>query len=172
MLGSGKWGSKAYVESLHRTYNIPLPERDDGSFERALQFREREKQFYSFVEQENDQLKHRVQKLESTLEQLEQHSSTLLQFYEDSKRSSKSKANVSRVATTPTSGSSDSHVRQESVARPERIERRGKGSTDEVSGEVLPAELPDPSGQTDQHAGDGSESREGAESGGGNADTI
>tara|TARA_B100000965_G_scaffold130629_1_gene108896 strand:+ start:170 stop:811 length:642 start_codon:yes stop_codon:yes gene_type:complete len=47
--------SNPFLESLHRTYGQPtgaLPKRDDAQFQRALDFRKREKDHYAKMEQE------------------------------------------------------------------------------------------------------------------------
>lgn len=159
---SGKWGTKSYLESLHRTYQIPLPRMNDGSFERALQFREEEKNFYGRLQQENDQLRHRVTKLEGTLSSLEEHSNTLLQFYNESKTSSKPTVN-DNIASTHKSSSSDSDVGGSKHSK-DGSEGCGKGGADEVSREILSTELPNSSGSSIGHSGDGSKSGEGDES--------
>lgn len=167
---AGKWGSKAYLESLHRTYQIPLPRRDDGAFERALQFRSEEKDFYSRLQQENDQLRHRLGKLENTLSNLEQHSNTLLQFYNDTKTSSKAKViqtnGDGKSSVDSTRGShSDARPIHDGTTGSSGGDGRGERRADEMPREVLPPELPDSSGQADQHSGDGPKPREGDESG-------
>ena len=164
----GKWGSKAYLESLHRTYQIPLPRRDDGSFERALQFRAEEKDFYSRMQQENEQLRHRLGRLEDTFGNLERHADTLLQFYNDTKTSSKANGKANGKANDQSSA--DSTFLGRPYAKPVGDDNTGRGArgewrADEMPGEVLPSKLPDSSGQADQHIGDGSESGQGDESG-------
>jgi hypothetical protein len=154
---SGKWGSKAYIESLHRTYNIPLPRRDDGAFERALQFRAEEKDFYGRLQQENDQLRYRVGKLEHTLSALDKHSSTLLEYYNDSQTSSKENANGSYKPTVGSTRGSDSDAKRSGDAGASGGKGGGERCADGVSGEVLRPDVPDPSGQSEGHTGDGSE---------------
>ena len=172
---SGKWGTKGYLESLHRTYNIPLPRRDDGSFERALQFRAEEKDFYGRLQQENDQLRHRVTKLETTLTTLEKHSNTLLEYYNDSNTSSKSKTNGSHQPTPSSTHGSGSHVERRSdisAAGADSGKGRSKGGSDEVPGEVLPTSVPDSGGQSEGHPDDGPKPGEGDESGGSDAVAV
>lgn len=170
---SGKWGTKSYLESLHRTYQVPLPRRDDGAFERALQFRMEEKDFYGRLQQENDQLRHRITKLEGTLSTLEQDSNTLLQFYNDTKLSSKPTSNGSSKFAVDSACSGRSHSDAgRSVAARAGGTGGSEGRADEVPGEVLPAELPNTSGSGAEHAGDGPEPRKGPESGGGEAESA
>ena len=57
MQGSGRWGAGPYLESLHRTYGVALPKRDDKSFQKALDFRMKEKQYYKHMEQDNASLR-------------------------------------------------------------------------------------------------------------------
>eukprot|EP00966_Prymnesium_polylepis_P218762 5062617-Prymnesium_polylepis.2 len=174
---AGKWGSKAYLESLHRTYQIPLPRRDDGAFERALQFRTEEKDFYSRLQQENEQLRHRLGKLENTFSNLEQHSNTLLQFYNDTKTSSKAKVvetdgDGKSAADSARGSRSDAKPVHDGATGPSGRNGRGEGRADEVPGEVLPPKLPDTSGQADQHLGDGPKPGQGDESGRATAESV
>ena len=169
---TSKWGTKAYLESLHRTYQVPLPRRDDGAFERALQFRAEEKDFYGRLQQENDQLRHRVSKLESTLCTLERDSNTLLQFYEERKTSSKAPANGNPKPAVASTCSSRSDAGRSVAAGTAGSTGGSAGRADEVSGEVLPTELPDTGGSGTEHAGDGPEPGKGVESGGGEAESV
>ena len=56
-MNSGRWGTAKYIEDLHRQYGKPLPKRNDGDFERAMEYRQREKQRYNDIVKENETLR-------------------------------------------------------------------------------------------------------------------
>lgn len=58
--------TKNFLESLHRTYGEPvsaLPQRDDVLFQRAYEFRQREKQEHTKLKDEHDALQRRYREL-------------------------------------------------------------------------------------------------------------
>lgn len=83
MQGSGRWGAGPYLESLHRTYGVALPKRDDKSFQKALDFRMKEKQYYKHMEQENASLRAALDQSDRTVRSYYQSSSSLLKAYKE-----------------------------------------------------------------------------------------
>ncbi len=167
---SGRWGSKAYIESLHRTYNVALPRRDDESFERALKFREREKNHYKQLQEENDALRQHVGILQYDVQRLSKHADVLLKHYDDTKTSSNRESHDNDQSSNDGASGERSDGGGSVAAGAGRVKGGGEGRADEMPGEVLPTELPDPGGSGTEHARDGSESREGAENGSDAAD--
>jgi len=182
----GKWGTANYLESLHRTYNKPLPKRNDGDFERALDFRNKEKAHYSKLTEENDKLRYLLQQAKRDHSELLFDADKLRTSWETSNHRIReyeelnlSKSNVD--ADVPTAGSSSNvhdHVEVQNTGRGNdgsvgsEGKGRGKGGDDEVPGKVLSADLPDSSGHAEEHASEGrqSEDRAGdASEGGGTA---
>jgi hypothetical protein len=144
-----------YLESLHRTYGEPrgaLPKRNDASFKRALEFREREKQQFEHVRRESDEWRDRYTKLKQETDRI----SAL--FEKLSKPAPKDDPE-----SAPRDRAPDGPVREHEAPS-------GKAEAP-VPGEVL--STPDLRGPSDEHAVEGPEhgsgpvDAEGAESSGG-----
>lgn len=74
-----------YLESLHRTYGEPvsaLPTRGDVLFERAYQFRQKEKAKYASIEREAEQARHASDELSSKYKQLQEELDQIRPLFE------------------------------------------------------------------------------------------
>ena len=150
---SGKWGSKAYLESLHRTYNVSLPRRDDSSFERALQYRRQEQEHYHKLQLENERLKLNLTQLSDSFDNLSTHSRTLLSYYDVNSKQQAIQANV-RSTSAPPRNSSKSRRNDDER---QLVQGSSSGSANEVPGEVLPTDHPSSGGQAIEHSDEGRE---------------
>ena len=162
------WGTKKYIESLHRTYGVPLPGRDDAAFARALEFREREKAYYRGLGDENEFLRELVKDKTEEISRMRTASMMLADYYKETSSKQYAKHAEEASGRTPTVAG-DLRVPEPNEQQQQRAEREpDKRRDDGVPGKVLPTELPDPGGPVGQHAGDGPEpgsgSADGAES--------
>jgi len=191
-MNSGRWGTAKYIEDLHRQYGKPLPKRNDGDFERAMEYRQREKQWYNDIVKENETLRRYLeeatrdhaallndannvmtawQSSRKVIEQLSEESEMNPARYPHRKPelSKVSEDNVvlsdpgSSTAVLHNSGDEGGKAKNDTTVQPvgDVRKRRGKRSDNEVSGEVLSSDIPDPRGQADEHSKQGRQPGEG-----------
>jgi len=135
-----------YLESLHRTYN-KLPERNDAAFKRALEYRQREKDRFSLIAQENQELRDRVAILQGQTSRFESLWTQLSKQFDDEA----AKVVAARARSSPV------HVRTE-APRSTAPEVRPA----EVQLKVLPTDdQRDTGGPATEHGTEGSEQRSG-----------
>ena len=175
-MNSGKWGTGKYLESLHRTYGKPLPKRDDGQFERALEFRMREKEEHAKTQQENDHLRYLLQRARQDHDQLLSDASDVMSAWDSSISKLKEYERRFQLSNTvkedaevhTTSGSSNLVHEHKDASRSTDAsvssarKGRSKGRDNEVPGEVLSADVPDTRGHAEEHADEGRQPEEGA----------
>lgn len=188
--------TKPYLESLHRTYGEPvgaLPKRNDQAFQRALAFREQEKDKYKKMEEENRFLAQEYSKIRMQSEEMASETKRIQELYE---KLSKDLANNEQRSDRGTS--SDGSVPERLLGAPSGANasvlhgandrgRPGAGlrdprsdedpaapasrSDERVQEQVLPPErLPDLGGHAKEHATDGPEPGNGARDGETNVD--
>ena len=159
---TGKWGTGRYLESLHRTYGKALPKRDDGHFERALEFRMREKEHFYQLEQENNKLRYLLQQARRDHTQLLEDAGILYNSWDTNNKQIMQLSKSSANDDVPSASSSSSVLpdkanssRGDDGGVSSNRKGRSKGSNDEVPGEVLPPELPIASGHSKEHTREG-----------------
>ena len=149
---------QGYVEDVFRTYGKPqqLPKRDPAAFERALQFREREKEEWKRDRVERDDYAARlaeseamVRKLTSSLTQLTEQFSRQREKHERSIADSDSTRSVRAVRD-------EQGIHSKGVGKDRTEARTDDGS---MQREVVPSELPDTRGQAGQHSTEGRHTR-------------
>lgn len=145
---------RGYVEDVFRTYGKPqqLPRRDPAAFERALQFREREKEEWRRDRAARDDYAAQLAESEATIRKL---TSSLTQLTEQfsRQREKHERAIADRERTRSVHA-----VRDEQGLHGEGVgEERTEARTDDgcVQREVVPSELPDTRGQASQHSTEG-----------------
>ena len=136
--GGRLWGlHSSYLEDISRTYGKPLgPQlagRADETYERALRFRQQEKEYYRRMEAENKNVQHEYNKLKKQFATLDAELSKLRE----------EKANA-----VPTRSDSD---RRDAPApsEPAQPSEPSKDLGSELPGTVLPTDsVPDPRGSS------------------------
>ena len=181
-----------FLESLHRAYGGPqsLPQRDEASFQRALQFRQAEKTHYHGLEAENLTLKEQLEATKKANAALKDETEKIRSLWEQlskvntNESGSPATETQSRGVRAGTDGSSaerDRHLVEPTndsvssrVCTHIHADEEVKGGTntqnDVVRRKVLSTDVPDTRGQAGEHSAEGSEPRGGAESPGGEGD--
>ena len=177
---------KSFLESMTRQYgkSTALPERDDGSYARAMEFRNKEKVRYGVMEQENERLRSEVvaltgrnaalnaetQKIKGLWEQLSKVSTRSHDEYQrddatGSKRISPGAggSNGSSGVVQSAKASTTRRVGVRNSGDKDTGKQETRGEAESVRREVLPADIPDTRGSTDEHSAEGSEPRSGVE---------
>jgi hypothetical protein len=165
---NGRWGTANYLKSLHTTYGKALPKRDDGHFEKALEFRMREKAHYKDIMQENAKLRQYLDQAKFDHSQLLTDAGNVMTAWETSKlklseleRLQLSNSKSENVDVPSSSSGVSSVLQHEDPGRSANVgienneQRCSAGSNDEVSGEILSTKLPDSRGQADEHPTEG-----------------
>lgn len=147
-----RWGKQpGYVEDIYRTYT-KMPSRDPNTFERALQYREKELSQWADVKKSNEQLRSEKMKYEQMIDRTSRNlTSVTNQLKVMTEQYSKLKAEHGRANSDSVGG--DSRGSLPSDAGSERG-RRGKDSESglaSVPREVLRTDVPDSSGQASEH---------------------
>ena len=173
---STDWGTRAYLESLHRQSGKGVPQRNDAEFDKALEFRRREKQHYAAMMQENEKLRHLLQQATRDHDRLLSDSSEVMSAWGKARSkikeleekqlsksvtqhvvASSSGQHSSSVDVLPTNPSGD-----ERTTPRDGGEGRGTGCADEVPGEVLPTDVPDSRGKASEHGNERRQHSEGS----------
>ena len=137
----------SYVEDILKTYGKqPVPKRNSETYERALAFRERERTYYQNILEKNSSLEKEVQTYRETLERHKE----LTQKLGKSIKQINSKRNSN--ASHPGGSGGTSSDGKDTLQSGEKV---GEPSDAGVSGEVLRADVPDPSGHAEEHADEG-----------------
>ncbi len=168
----------SYIESLTRTYPNALPQRDDASFQRALKFRQREKDHFTNLAEENARLRTQnttltddVQKIRELWEQLSKPKTVTDDVHSGASASADGRdqerveqreqrsggGKDAAVHDDPDGGRSRSRaVRMEGA--PSDGSGADSGGVEGVQSSVLPSERgTDPRGQETEHGPTGSE---------------
>jgi hypothetical protein len=164
----GKWGAANYLESIHRTYGKPLPKRNEKHFEKALEFRMREKAHYKQIMEENAKLREYLNQAKSDHSKLLKDAEDVLSAWETSnfkiaefERMQLSKSPTENADVPSTSSGTSAVLQPEDAGRSantssrDNEQRCSARSDNEVSGEVLSSELSDSRGQADEHLKEG-----------------
>ena len=180
-----------FLESLHRAYGGPqsLPQRDEASFQRALQFRQAEKTHYQGLEAENLTLKEQLEATKNANAALKDETEKIRSLWEQLSKvntnesgspASETEPRVVRAGTGGSGGDGDTVVQptDDSVSRrgstvaiaDEQVKSGKSTQNDVVRRKVLSTDVPDTRGQAGEHSAEGSEPRGGAESPGGEGD--
>ena len=135
--GGRLWGlQSSYLEDISRTYGKPLgPQlagRADETYERALRFRQQEKEHYRRMEAENKNVQQEYNELKKQFATLDAELSKLRE----------EKANA-----VPTRSDSD-RVDAPAPSEPAQPSEPSKDLGSELPGAVLPADVPDPRGSS------------------------
>lgn len=137
----------SYVEDILRTYKPQLPYRKDETYQRALQFREAEKARVQALADENTELKGhlaRHKELYSTL-------SETLQEIISNRNVQLSKADSDKNGASASSSSVG--TRSDGISPLQKPDPGPHGGvTPSVQHEVLPADVPNPRGQSEEHS--------------------
>ena len=136
-------GPQRYLEDLNRTYK-KLPARDNAAFERARQFREKEKAQVHALAEENELLR----------SQLGDYTTRAADVMRRQMAHIKELNSKLEADARERSGADSSRTGRENDDEP-RIEECSTGRDDDVSGEVLRADVPDSSGLAAEHADEG-----------------
>ena len=148
MQGFGQ-GGRSYLEDINRTYN-KLPARDNSTFERAMQFRQREKAQLEAIAQENNDLRRSLAQYETIASQ----ATSMLKSQSESINSLKSK--LSYKTDGGSASRSISSVGGNGVSPFQEPNTRPRGGVPlRMQHEVLPTHVPDSRGQGDQHTDEG-----------------
>lgn len=145
-------GANSYLEDINRTYG-KLPKRDGARFEKAMQFREKEKKQIEAIASENENLRKSLahyETLETSMRKelmrygsLTGRAASLLKSQSATINSLKSKVNLDGTATSSSNGS----IGFDGVSSIQK----SVDATDGVQSEVLPPNLPNPRGQPEEH---------------------
>ena len=150
------WGSP-YLKDIMKTYTHPnLPERDDERFQRAYEFREKEK---AAVQDERKQWKDQELRMQYELNVAKHYSKSLEEQNRKQKEQlQKFSSFFNELNSKISSSKAKSNVEQQAK---EAIE-----DGDDVPREVLPATVPDPRGHAAEHGTEGRLERAGDVEGG------
>lgn len=175
--------SNNFLESLHRTYGSSdgtLPFRNDASFEKALEFRRKEKAKYTDIEKDNENLRSQVEAMQRAHASLRSETDQIRSLWEEL-----SKVKVQEDERSAKRGGIEGGIRPGSgengvvqppktrstrrrsarVAPIEQVASVSTGEEDDMRREVLPtSSIPDTRGQAEQHTSEGSEPRSGSPS--------
>ena len=149
MQKSGRAGGlhNSYMEDISRTYgkNISgLAPRKSGTYEKALQYRQKEKDHYASLEQRLRDVTY------YGVAQSKLHDATLVELDSLREKLSKLEAEHERATTRRDDRTADGGVR----VQPEQLEQPREERP--LHGEVLPADgVPDPRGQASEHGDEG-----------------
>jgi len=157
--------SVSYLEDILRTYKNPFtpPVRNSETYQRALDFREREKQQTTKLKADHERLTRDFASMRSIYDEGLQKNSRLYGELE-SMRSKYSKLQAERDELASRSSNRSDGIRPvrddegkhgggPSEKHTEPIERTARDTG--LQPEVLPTDIPDPGGQGDQHGSEG-----------------
>lgn len=138
-------GGNSYLEDLHRTYKA-LPTRNNATFEKAMQFREREKAQLDAVVQENEDLRTSL----AEYKRLATESTTLLKSQRESIDSLKSKLTTNGASASR----SDRRFGDDGVPPLQKsVNEASEGSS--LQRKVLPTDIHGARRQGTEHADEG-----------------
>ena len=147
--GNLTFGTKGYLESLY-TQTGKIPRRlSNETFDRALNFHNKQKKQFEDISKENKYLKDQL----ATYEEVASKAAKAMKQQRNLIDALNSKSKASNVA------SNDSYTRSggssSDSANEQTVDFTGKGDAGSVSGAVLPSDVPDTCGHSDKHADEG-----------------
>jgi hypothetical protein len=142
------FGTQTYLEDVNRTYH-KLPPRNDSTYERALRFREEEKEHVNALVEENTIMRERIQRYCSVARDAKQE----IDWQRDRIYALNSKLNNMR-----NNGSTTDRRNDGSDSRVPDVQSTTISANNDTKlpGEVLPSgSVPDPRGQSGEHSDEG-----------------
>ena len=140
-------GALSYLDDINRTYN-KLPQRSSATFERALQFRQREKAQINALAEENLLMRQKLQHFDS----LAREATDALRSQSEDIIALNSKLQEAQKNGTTADRSSDSSGNDGIPSVQEPNDGSSRESSPSMQSQVLSANVPDSSGHGAQHS--------------------